>query len=118
MATFVLNRQAHFQPEHPGPTGSNDTSSWKKTCRLSSKALNALQQFHTLFTQLLCHKDQLLLAMLAQASGMPSPLLPLNIWKHLCGTLDKYYSFIMSAQDFQWHALPMAVVTMLMVYQL
>jgi hypothetical protein len=31
---------------------SDYNSSWKKTCRLSPKALHALLQFHTLFTQL------------------------------------------------------------------
>jgi hypothetical protein len=42
---------------------------------------------------------------------------PLNIWKlHLCGALDKYYDFMTPAQDCQQHALPMAVVTALMVY--
>jgi hypothetical protein len=34
------------------PLDSDYNSSWKKTCRLSSKALHALLQFHTWFTQL------------------------------------------------------------------
>jgi hypothetical protein len=43
----------------------------------------------------------------------------LYIWKqHLRNALDEYYSFITSAQDCQWHALSMAVVTTLVAYQL
>jgi hypothetical protein len=42
----------------------------------------------------------------------------LDIWKHLCGALDEYYSFLTSAQDCQWHALAMAIVTTLSAYQL
>jgi hypothetical protein len=56
MATFILYLRGVdnfiFNKNILASLDSDDTPSWKKTCRLSSKALHVLLQFHTLFTQL------------------------------------------------------------------
>ena len=42
----------------------------------------------------------------------------ITLWKNLRGTLSDYYDFVAKTPKYQWHALAMAIMATLTVYQI